>query len=134
MGHANDRTAELWQSFMPFRKDIQNSLGEDLFSMQIFNGSDTEFEKWAAIEVSDFNGIPDSMQPYTLQGGLYAVFDHIGPASAFEKTFQFIFNEWLPDSEYELDKREHFEILGSKYKNNELDSEEEIWIPIRRKE
>ena len=92
MGHANDRTAELWQSFMPFRKDIQNSLGEDLFSMQIFNGSDTEFEKWAAIEVSDFNGIPDSMQPYTLQGGLYAVFDHIGPASAFEKTFQFIFN------------------------------------------
>ena len=134
MGHANDRTVELWQSFMPFRKDIQNSLGEDLFSMQIFNGSDTEFEKWAAIEVSDFNGIPDSMQPYTLQGGLYAVFDHIGPASAFEKTFQFIFNEWLPDSEYELDKREHFEILGSKYKNNELDSEEEIWIPIRRKE
>ena len=28
----------------------------------------------------------------------------------------------------------HFEILGAQYKNNEPDSEEEIWIPIQLKQ
>jgi AraC family transcriptional regulator len=101
--------------------------------VQVYNGPDTEFVKWAALEVEDFSYIPEYMQAYTLAGGLYAVFIHIGPPAAFEKTFQYIFNEWLPHSIYTLDDREHFEILGAKYKNNEPDSEEEIWIPIKPK-
>jgi AraC family transcriptional regulator len=37
----------------------------------------------------------------------------------------------LPKSEYELDYRPHFEILGEKYKNNDQLSEEDIFIPIK---
>jgi AraC family transcriptional regulator len=48
-------------------------------------------------------------------------------ASAF---FQHIFSEWLPNSDYRLADRAHFEVLGEKYKNNDPSSEEEIWIPI----
>jgi AraC family transcriptional regulator len=40
----------------------------------------------------------------------------------------------LPASEYVVDNRPHFEILGAQYKNNEPDSEEEIWIPIQLKQ
>jgi AraC family transcriptional regulator len=137
----HNRTAELWQSFMPHRKDIQNSLSTDLFCMQVFDSSldfkdfnpDTVFEKWAAKEVSDFTDIPEGMETHTLTGGLYAVFIHLGPASMGPRTFQYIFETWLPNSEYELDKREHFELLGEKYKNNQPDSEEEVWIPIQKK-
>jgi AraC family transcriptional regulator len=43
----------------------------------------------------------------------------------------YIFNTWLPQSNYQLAPRPHFEILGEKYKNNHPDSEEEIWIPIQ---
>ncbi|MDP4185490.1 MAG: GyrI-like domain-containing protein [Bacteroidota bacterium] len=141
MSLSNNKTYDLWHSFMPNRKDIKNSLTSDLFSMQVYDKSldfkdfnpDTEFEKWAAIEVSDFNEIPDDMEAYTLKGGLYAVFIHKGAANTFPKTFQFIFNSWLPSSDYELDNREHFEILGDKYKNDDPGSEEEVWIPIRPK-
>lgn len=49
------------------------------------------------------------------------------------KIFEYIFVEWLPDTIYELDNRPHFEILGEKYKNNDPDSEEDLWIPIRDK-
>ncbi|TQE66329.1 GyrI-like domain-containing protein [Leptospira noguchii] len=41
-----------------------------------------------------------------------------------------IFQEWLPNSGYKLEHRPHFELLGSKYKNNDPTSEEEVWIPI----
>lgn len=30
-----------------------------------------------------------------------------------------------------MDDRAHFEVLGERYKNNDLSSEKEIWIPIK---
>jgi AraC family transcriptional regulator len=141
MSFAEDRTIELWKSFMPRRKEIRNSLTSDLISMQVYYNSlyfrnfdqNAIFEKWAAVEVSDFNTIPAEMEPFTLPGGLYAVFLHKGDASTGPITFRFIFETWLPRSGYNLDIRPHFEILGEKYKNDSPDSEEEIWIPIKSK-
>lgn len=133
-----NRTGELWQSFMQRRKEIKNNIGNDLYSMQVYDpmyfadfNPDAEFEKWAAIEVSDLHEIPSEMESCILPGGLYAVFLHKGAASTGSKTFQYIFGTWLPDSGYALDNRPHFEILGEKYKNEDPDSEEEIWIPLK---
>ena len=49
------------------------------------------------------------------------------------KIFEYIFKEWLPKSNYILDNRPHFEVLGENYKNDNADSEEEIWIPVKLK-
>jgi len=142
MSFADNKTFEMWKSFMPRRKEIKNNLSSDLFSMQVYDESfdfekfnvDARFEKWAAVEVSDFDTIPDQMESFILQGGLYAVFIHKGAASKGPETFNYIFGTWLPASEYVLDNRPHFEILGKKYKNDDPDSEEEVWIPIKKKE
>ncbi|MCF0048983.1 GyrI-like domain-containing protein [Dyadobacter sp. LJ53] len=91
-----------------------------------------EFERWATVEVSDFDHVPKQMEKFVLQSGLYAVFNFKG-MSTDTSIFQYIFGTWLPSSEYELDNRPHFEVLGDKYKNNHPASEEEIWIPIKPK-
>jgi AraC family transcriptional regulator len=138
---SNDKTKELWQSFMPRRKEILNSLSSDLISLQIYDESfgisefnpNNEFEKWALSEVLDFDNMPENMEGFTLMEGLYAVFLHKNAISTPEKTFGFIYGAWIPNSEYELDNRPHFEVLGEKYRNNDISSEEEIWIPIRLK-
>jgi AraC family transcriptional regulator len=142
MTFAENKTPELWKSFMPRRKEIRNNLTSELISMQVYDktldlksfNQNTPFQKWAATEVTDFNFIPDDMESYILTGGLYAVFLHKGAASTGPKTFQYIFNTWLPNSDYLLDNRPHFEILGEKYKNEDQSSEEEIWIPIKIKD
>ncbi len=136
-----NKTTELWRSFMTERKAIQNPIGTDLFSMQVYDSLEyfesfnpnTEFTKYAAIEVADLRNIPNGFNKFILQSGLYAVFLHKGPAGEFPKTMQYIFTEWLPNSIYTLDNRTHFEKLGEKYKNNDAESEEEVWIPIRLK-
>jgi AraC family transcriptional regulator len=92
-----------------------------------------QFERWATVEVSDFNNVPEEMETFLLPAGLYAVFLHIGDAKTFVNNFKYIMEIWLPNSEYVLDNRPHFEVLGEKYKNNDPHSEEEIWIPIRLK-
>jgi AraC family transcriptional regulator len=138
----DNRTVELWKSFMPKRKLILNSKSADLFSIRVYEKIpdfinytyDTEFEKWAAVEVENFDNVPDEMETFTLPGGLYAVFDYKGAASAGEKIFRYIFETWLPDSAYFLDNRPHFEILGEKYKNEDPESEEEVCIPIKLKD
>ena len=141
MTFADNNTPALWRSFMPRQKEIQNTIGTNLYSMQIYEASffnnfssSAEFEKWAAIEVSDFSTIPLGMETYTLPSGLYAVFLYKGAASEGAKAFEYIFGTWLPGSDYALDNRPHFEILGEKYKNNDPSSEEEIWIPIKAKQ
>jgi AraC family transcriptional regulator len=72
------------------------------------------------------------MELFTLKGGLYAVFDYKGPSDD-KSIFQYIYSTWVPKSKYKLDNRPHFEVLGEKYKNNDPESEEEIWIPIQLK-
>jgi len=141
MSISNNKTGELWRSFMPKRKEIQNNIGTDIYSIQVYDHSyfnsfnpDKEFEKLAAVEVTDFDIVPNEMESFILRGGLYAVFLYKGSASAGAKTFQYIYATWLPNSDYLLDDRPHFEILGEKYKNEDPGSEEEIWIPIKPKE
>jgi AraC family transcriptional regulator len=140
MSLSDNKTPELWKSFMPRRKEIENNIGTNLYSMQIYDplyfsnfDSNANFEKWATIEVTDFDKVPDEMDTFTIPSGLYAVFTYQGDMSLAPQTFQYIFTTWLPNSEYILDDRPHFEILGEKYKNNDPTSEEEIWIPIQLK-
>lgn len=141
MSLSADRTVELWQSFMPNRKNIPFTLSTDLFCVQVYEHGSTPsefnpnrlFDKWATVEVTKTETIPDEMEILELSGGLYAVFLHRGAAATGPITFNYIFNNWLPSSDYILDQRPHFEILGEKYKNNQPDSEEEVWIPIKVK-
>ena len=139
MSLTDNKTAKLWSSFVPKIKSIKNRLTADKISMQVYDSSyhknfnpNNQFEKWATVEVVNFNDIPNEMEIFSLSGGEYAVFDYIG-LSNDSSIFQYIFMTWLPNSEYQLDNRPHFEVLGEKYKNNCPTSEEEIWIPIKKK-
>ena len=139
MSLANNTTGDLWRDFMPLRSAVRHKAGTDLFSMQVYDDTScfsrfdprNEFYKWAAVEVTMFEEIPDGMETFVLKGGHYAVFIHHGLPSEGDRTFGYIFGTWFPASAYDLDDRPHFEILGSKYRNGSPDSEEEVWIPVR---
>ena len=140
MCYADYRIGELWGSFMPRRKEITNTLTNDLISLVVYAPNHfidfkptNEFERWATVEVENFNKVPDEMETYNLSSGLYAVFNYKGMSSGAPAFFHYIYTEWIPNSNYILDDRAHFEVLGEKYKNNDPSSEEEIWIPIKAK-
>ncbi|RMG88769.1 MAG: AraC family transcriptional regulator [Bacteroidetes bacterium] len=139
MSLADNQTVGLWQAFMSRRREIKNAVSADLISLQVYEPDyfdrfvpEKVFEKWALVEVSGFEDVPEGFETFTLPGGLYAVFKYKGAAADF-RVFEYIFTEWLPASEYALDDRPHFEVLGEKYQRAEPDSEEEIWIPVRPK-
>jgi AraC family transcriptional regulator len=138
MSLSDNKTRELWQGFMPRRKEIKNNIGSELYSIERYEplyfrnfNPQKEFEKWAAVEVTDFNSVPTDLETLIITSGLYAVFLYRGAASKGSDMYQYIFGNWLPSSGHKLDNRPHFALMGEKYKNEDPDSEEEIWIPIK---
>ena len=107
---------------MPRRNEIEAKDGSGLISMQVYDPSnglpfapETLFEKWAVVEMEESEVVPDDMELNQFKGGKYVVFDYQGPASGAPDLFRFIFFEWLPNSDYQIDDREHFEVLGEGY-------------------
>ena len=147
MSLAEDKTQTLWQSFGPFVKNIENRKDRNFISLQIFNSvfnpenfdPNTRFTKWAgvALQPGSEDGRPHDLIPgltrYEIQGGMYVVFTHVGPASEFRRSMGFIYGEWFPKSAYQVDDREHFEVLPEDYRPDDPNAKEEIWIPIRKK-
>ena len=137
MNLINNTTGQLWQGFSPRIHEIHNKVSADRYSLQIYPADyfhqfnpQTEFNKWAAVEVNDITEIPTGMDILTINAGLYAVFHYTG-SSADKSIFQYIYGEWVPKSGYALDNRPHFEVLGKNYRNNDPTSEEDIYIPIK---
>ncbi len=132
----DDKTFLLWRTFMPRRNEIQNKVNSNLHSVQVYKDGfnmSLPFTKWAAIEVNTVDEIPDGMEELIIPGGLYAVFIYKGDQSGAASFFKEIFTKSIPAAGYELDNRPHFEILGDKYKINDVNSEEEVWIPVKNR-
>lgn len=139
MSLANNKVGELWKSFMPRLAEIKQRVSNDLISLAIYSpGYFDEFDpakpfvKWACAEVADFDHVPAGFETLLVADGLYMVFEYKG-SSTDSRVYQYIFGSYLPASDYQLDHRPHFEVLGARYKNADPESEEEIWIPVKPK-
>ena len=141
MSLAQDATRELWQETVPLLISIEiERLDTNYISMQVYDtpldlktfNPEMAFTKWAGVSVKQLSAEITGLSSYSIQGGLYAVFKHKGPASEFARSMRFIYSDWLPKSNYSLDHREHFELIPEGYRPDDPEAEEEIWVPIKK--
>jgi len=92
------------------------------------------FERWAAVEVGDGSISLRGFEKFELSGGLYAVFRYKGMASEAGEAFRHIYMEWLPSSGYIPDDRPHFDVLGKDYRPDDPEAEEDLYIPILKRQ
>ncbi|MBI5529725.1 MAG: AraC family transcriptional regulator [Deltaproteobacteria bacterium] len=68
----------------------------------------------------------------TIAGGGYAIFVHSGPYELFQRTYDQIFKEWLPDSGKQLREEPCFEMyMNDPHRTKPEDLRTEIWLPIQ---
>ena len=130
-----DKTGLLFSRFMPIIVKTRNAFTSDVFDVRIFpenySGAPSEtFIKFAAVEVLDVQLLPDIFEKLPEIKGQYAVFNHKGTAGDSFNTFNFIFSQWFPNSDFIVDSRPHFDILPSGYNPTDQNAVHEIWIPI----
>ncbi len=136
MSMVADRTSDLWRSFGPRMREIPGRITEGSVALRSYRAPgdvfdpEAVFERWAGVEVSGHEGVPEGLDTCRIAGGLYAVFEHRGPASDLAP-FRFFFQEWLPASPFDLDLRPHFELLSASYDPRSPDATEECFVPLR---
>lgn len=127
------KIGQLWQRFMPKKQNIVNNVDSTHIAAQDYdlpNDLDKPFKIWAAVEVSNFETIPEGMSKLNIPAGLYAVFTLKG--MDIGGLYQDIMTTWLPNSGYGIDSRPHFQVMDERYKNGSPDSEEDIYLPITK--
>jgi len=135
MSIIDNKTGALFGRFMPRKKEITNTLSDGVYALQQYDFDqftpELVFEKWACIEVRDFNNVPSEMETLILPAGKYAVFTHKGTTLDFVNSMQQFMEDWLPNSNYKIDSRPHFEYLGNDYLGPmNPESQEDVYIPI----
>ena len=115
---------------------IVNRINENVWDLQVYDDSyyqnfnpANQFVKWALMEVDEVDSIPPGMQRFDLPAGLYAVFNYQGLGTD-PSIYQYIFSEWLPNSNYRLANRPHFDIMGPAYRHDDPQAKSQIWIPV----
>ena len=84
-----------------------------------------------AVEVENIKEIPIHFSAKKIPKQKYIMFLHKGLANKVGLTYQYIYEEWLPETEYRLPYFYNFEYYGDLHKGpcNE-DSISEIYIPV----
>lgn len=139
MSLVDNKTVQLFQQFMPRRKEITQVVNMHTYELCIYPADyfirfdpNKLFEKWTMLAVDEYEDIPEGMETLDLPGGEYAQFIYKGLGSD-KSIYEYIYTKWIPASDYEMDLRPHFNVLTEKTKLNDPNSEEEIWIPIKMK-
>lgn len=131
----------LWKEFRSIQKQFQNPKAHPSYSVSIYEpglrmkdfNPDTKFEKWAAVQLAAEEELPKGINELIIPSGIYAMFVYQGTVRDFHATARQFFGEWIPQSDYEVDDRPHFEILDERYLGPmNPESEEEIWIPVKK--
>lgn len=127
--------ATMWMPFAPHAERLAHRVGSHFFGIYEEyeeEEDDVGFTYVCAMEVENFDNVPEGMVTRTLPEQLYAVFRHDDEAPSIPQTMKYIWGSWLPKSKYEYSERPDFELFP---KANEFGSHKPIHlhVPIREK-
>ncbi|PKO13233.1 MAG: AraC family transcriptional regulator [Chloroflexi bacterium HGW-Chloroflexi-10] len=91
----------LWDAFLPHLGEIQQT-DESCDSFGICNQPDAEgnFEYVAGLPVTCVDSLPEGMVARLVPQQDYAVFVHVGGLDTLGQTYEYIYQQWLPNSAY----------------------------------
>ena len=131
---------QLWNDFI-VRMDELNEVSVPDCSLGIcLNETVTEFNENSTFDylacrvVKDNSTIPTGMEYREIPTQLVAVFTHMGSLDSLIETYYYIYDKWLPESEYKLIDADEIEWYDSRFKFGEKDSQMDIHIPITKKD
>jgi len=126
----------LWFDFQHKVNQISNRLGSEAFGIyeEYFETEDSlGFSYICAVEVSDFDDVPEGMISRIIPEQMYAVFRHKGSISSLPETLKYIWGSWLPKSNYEYVEKPDFELYSPGIQPEDPDHIISLCIPVSKK-
>lgn len=134
----NGEIPQMWGAFMHRSNEIKNianssvayGYAECRCEGECKCGQGGDFLYIAALEVSNFDEIPEGMVTRTVPPSKYAVFTHKGSIETLGITFNNIFSKWLPAAGLAPNQKFGFEYFDKRFNYSSEDSELDIYVPV----
>ena len=130
--------SELWGKFNERIREsgpIENETGKVAIGLCITPEDATEdgaFEDIAGVPVSELGDVPKGFVVRDTPEYTYAVFAHQGDLPSLARTYEYIYDTWLPQSGFKLAAKIDFEYENEDFKDFTPDSIFYIYIPIEK--
>ncbi len=125
---------ELWAQFFPEVEAIVHRKRPERFYQVAFWPERSDWEGFlvlCGVAVERLDPVPPLLIAKTIPPGRYLRFIHKGRSDQVGLTYRYIFETWLPNSDYRLAQPFDFEYYGPNYWGPEHEeSESEIYIPV----
>jgi AraC family transcriptional regulator len=119
-----------WQRFQPYIGNLAGQVGNTAYGVSCNSDGAGNFDYICGVEVRDFSDLPPALSPIRVPAQKYAVFSHRDHISAIRRTWSTIWNQWLPQSGYEVLDAPDFERYDQRFDPKTGIGGLEIWIPI----
>ncbi|MFC0399912.1 AraC family transcriptional regulator [Paraburkholderia rhizosphaerae] len=121
-----------WQRFVPSIGTVPGQVGNVAYGV-CYNADDAgNFGYLCGVEVRDFSALPAGMGRVRIPAQRYAVFAHREHVSSIRRTWNTVWNAWLPKSGLTPADAPNFERYGEQFNSMTGLGGVEIWLPLAR--
>jgi len=132
--HSSPMVTDVWAKFMPEAGTVPHRIIPERYYQFSFWPETYEMEGFfvmPSVEVASLQNIPPMLVGKSVPAARYLRFIHRGLSRLVAHTYQYIYQTYLPQSDYQLTKPYNFEFYGPGFLGPENpDSESEVFIPI----
>lgn len=123
----------LWNSFLKRVSEVPNTIDGPCYgALYRIDENNEQLNYLAGIEVAEIKFIPAEMELITIPECSYAQFEHHGEAEKLNNTVNYVYCNWLLNSEYKHSYGPDLEIYGADYLPASSDSIVNYAIPIEK--
>jgi AraC family transcriptional regulator len=120
-----------WQRFLPHLGQVPGQVGRKAYGVCCNSDDAGNFDYVCGVEVKNFSRLPADWSHVRIPEQRYAVFSQRDHISAIRSAWNTIWNNWLPESGYEVVDAPNFERYGDDFDSATGLGGLEIWIPIK---
>ncbi|MFM0292448.1 MULTISPECIES: AraC family transcriptional regulator [Paraburkholderia] len=120
-----------WQRFNQYFGKVPGQIGNVAYGV-CYNADDAgNIDYLCGVEVGDFSALPRELSRLRIPPQRYAVFSHREHVSAIRRTWNTIWNQWLPASGHVPADAPNFERYDEKFDPVSGMGGLEIWLPLK---
>ncbi|ACD21443.1 AraC family transcriptional regulator [Paraburkholderia phytofirmans] len=120
-----------WQRFGDYFGKVPGQVGNVAYGV-CYNADDSgNIDYLCGVEVSDFSALPAELSRLRISPQRYAVFSHREHVSTIRRTWNTIWNQWLPTSGHIPADAPNFERYDEKFDPVSGMGGLEIWLPLK---
>ena len=119
-----------WQRFTPYIGAIPQQVNGNTYGVG-YNGDDEgNIDYICGVEVSTTSDLPTELDYVRVPEQLYVIFTHRDHVSTIGRTWDIVWGQWLPQSEYKAADAPFFECYGASFDPVSGMGGIELWIPV----